>query len=354
MRQEKKGQTGPATVETESGEMVQLTGHLPDPFWLDRSQDKTGVWRYSTNKNASIVVSIFHLSINGMTADQISKTIRARLRLREHNTRWNSTAVKSLLQDRRVTGEFRPPEVTNREQAAGGRVIKKFFPCVIPVRVFDQAKRSRPSGRRREHYPDLFTGLTIRCANCGLSMKYGGEESNAYFSCANKECASYGRKWIYGDFEESFDSFFELYRKVRPKTSDQLEAVKFEIKQIEAKLREISKRLREKKRDQNRLLKYAEREDRLYYLMSQKLDAGDPYLGIRYKQRAAIAKHLKNVVSDLVVDSVGVFPDMTGRTVRKRQFAVWFNNGNDAWVVPDKKNPRIIKAWGRSGLDDPL
>jgi recombinase len=346
-----------AAVRTATGKIVWLQGRLPEPYWLNRTRFRKGTWHYTKRDDrVAAIIWIFERCKAGLDDDKISKTMPSRFSPPRSKSEWKTHAVANLLKDRRVMGEFRQPD---------GIVIKDFFPPVISEGLFNDAKyardrrRGKGRGRKGKYYSNLF-GLP-KCAHCECRMKYEGKGPSAHYVCKNGECPCAKAQWRYEDFENSFDSYFELHRKVQPEKSNEIEAIESEIRMLEdekvtkqqeikkakQRLTEIRRDLFEKKRSKNSVLKYEKKEAKLHYLISQKREADDGNARALFNLRAPIAQHLKEIVGEIQVDSAGILPDMEGHKVGKRFFTVFFQNGNGATVVPNKEDPRLIDSWHR-------
>lgn len=113
---------------------------------------------------AAIVERVFALAMQGHGSNAITTMLNnENVMPLGKGTKWRSSGVKFLLQNRRVLGEYQPRKVVDGHYKAEGDPIAGYYPDIIDVATFNavqQMIRGRRSLKGRiGNTPNIFTGV---------------------------------------------------------------------------------------------------------------------------------------------------------------------------------------------------
>lgn len=149
--------------------------------WLDLGKDG----RYYLNDHADTVREIFRLCLEGLGSTAISQALNAepeRFKTFNKGSRWGTTAVLSILQNRAAIGELAPKD--------GGEPIQDYFPAVVDENTFRSAQKiitDRKTGKITKQSADFNVWQKlVFCGACGSAMNIIHRTKFRYLMCANR------------------------------------------------------------------------------------------------------------------------------------------------------------------------
>lgn len=183
------------------------------PLWLRRSAALDG-WIIEDDR-AEVVRNIYQWSADGLGATTIAKRLNQGETepwglWRRYDKRWGRTAVRQLLNNPAVEGDFVP-----KTGMFVGKVIRDFYPRIVEADLVARARGSQAvrkkvvGSRARTGSTNLFAGLTY-CGECGkrafLSSNEKKGRAYAYLRCEGagdgRRCENTGY-YPYAKFEEA-------------------------------------------------------------------------------------------------------------------------------------------------------
>ncbi|CAN7195138.1 recombinase family protein [Massilia sp. LjRoot122] len=149
--------------------------------WLTLGDDK----QYHLNDHADTVREIFRLCLEGLGSTAISQALNAepeRFKTFNKGSRWGTTAVLSILQNRAAIGELALKD--------GGEPIQKYFPAAVDENTFKSAQaiiEARKTGSIPKQSSDFNVwGKLVFCGACGSPMNIIHRTKFRYLMCANR------------------------------------------------------------------------------------------------------------------------------------------------------------------------
>lgn len=152
--------------------------------WLDLGKDG----KYHLNEHAPTVREIFRLCLEGLGSTAISQALNAEPETYptfNRGSRWGTTAVITILQNRAALGELAPKD--------GGEPIPNYFPPVVDEDTFKAAQgilKARRTGKVAKQSADFNVwGKLVVCGACGSAMHII-QRNHRYLMCANRRYGS--------------------------------------------------------------------------------------------------------------------------------------------------------------------
>lgn len=167
------------------------------PAWLKYDDQKMEI--EVRPERVAVVQEIFELSRDGWGAYSIARKFNEEKRTAWGRSKfWQESYIKKILSNRAVLGEYQPHRKVHRngkyDRIPDGELIKNYYPAIIPLGLFEQAKaaakqrRSSGKGRKGKGYANLFTGL-LKCDLCGGGIRYIDKgqppKGGRYLRCSN-------------------------------------------------------------------------------------------------------------------------------------------------------------------------
>ena len=325
------------------------------PAWLRLATDRSGY--EPIPERVAIVKQIFSDTVAGIGMYTIAR------RLNETGTPtfdspngWHQSYIAKILSNPSVFGEFQPHIRREGKRVREGEALKGYFPVVIDEALFYRAqlaksqRRVSGAGRKGIAFSNLFSGLA-KCAYCQSPIlfenKGTGPKGGTYLICdgAKRRLGCPSLRWRYRDFESSFLAFVEevdiasiINGPSRAKEQQRLEATVSALKgelaavadlmektfailsnggpvdfvtsklkeqaqrhcELESTLQKKAQELDDSKSRQTQTHR-SQKEIKRLLRRVQKTREGDDLYAIR----ASVASHLKSVVAELTVGSVG-------------------------------------------------
>jgi DNA invertase Pin-like site-specific DNA recombinase/ribosomal protein L34E len=181
------------------------------PAWLTLASDRKSFTIDTVRKR--VVRRIFDMTLASHGKAVIARRFNAEgVPTFGDSEGWHPSYVQKILESEAVCGVFQPMRMKDGKRVADGDPIPGYFPAVVDRATFERARRSRsarriPSGRKGEHFSNLFTGL-VKCGNCGAPLHYvnkgEGSKGGSYLVCSNSRRAVSKCKapaWKYGPVE---------------------------------------------------------------------------------------------------------------------------------------------------------
>jgi DNA invertase Pin-like site-specific DNA recombinase len=177
------------------------------PLWL--TYDETKKEFVPISERVKVIGEILKMASIGHGALKIARELNKRHVPGFRRKTWSVTAVRCILNNRSLIGEFQP----KKRASAGNRVavgdpVPNYFPAVVDPEQFDYVqgkRRSALKGPQLGEVPNLFSGLVV-CGYCGSSMYYMNKGKHQYLVCA-EAVEGAGCPYVsmrYDEFEESF------------------------------------------------------------------------------------------------------------------------------------------------------
>jgi len=385
------------------------------PAWLELAPDRTGY--VPIPERVEVVRQIFTDSAGGIGIYKIA------VRLNESKTStfnesdgWHQSYIAKILSNRAVLGEFQPGARRNGKRVLDGEPIKNYFPPIIDEQLFYRAhqaksqRRINGAGRKGSGFSNLFSGLAI-CAYCHAPMTFDnkgrGPKGGKYLVCskAKRRLGCQSVRWQYQDFETSFLSFVQEVdlagiidpdergeecrhlehtitalegelggtSELMDKTFAVLNAggpaefIASKLNELQARRTELAQAIAvtraQLEQVQSRQARFSQSKNEINALVErlQNSESAD-----QFELRAKVASHLRSVIDNLSVATLGERPNMARRAeeVRtlvgeqandvtdyifarsehpdqsRRYFAVGFRDSRVRIVFPDDKDPR--------------
>jgi DNA invertase Pin-like site-specific DNA recombinase len=171
------------------------------PQWLRLSKDRKSF--ELDQKKVKVVRQIFADTIAGVGMSVIAKRLN-QMRVpvfaswASPDATWHPSAIKKIINNRAVIGEFRPARKIDGKRVPVGDVVEGYYPQIITKDEFYRAQsaskgRKNQRGRKGEGIANLISGL-VHCAACGGSFRYvnkgarwPGMKSSAYLACSRAQ-----------------------------------------------------------------------------------------------------------------------------------------------------------------------
>lgn len=153
--------------------------------WLELGKDG----KYHLNEHALTVREIFRLCLEGLGSTAISQVLNAepeKYPTFNRGSRWGTTAVITILQNKAAIGELAPKD--------GGEPIPNYFPPVVDEDTFKAAQgiiKARKTGKVAKQSADFNVwGKLVFCGACGSAMHIIQRNKFRYLMCANRRYGS--------------------------------------------------------------------------------------------------------------------------------------------------------------------
>lgn len=165
------------------------------PAWLKIEE---GQYKIIPEK-VEIVQNIFSMNRAGYGSNKITRTLNEQGVInisygtsKRSGKNWHESYIKKILGNPAVIGEFQPNQIINGKREPTGEPISDYFPAIIEKEEFYQLKAIRQSknipksGRKGEHFSNLFNGLVF--CTCGATMRYSNKGNNlTYLQCSSNK-----------------------------------------------------------------------------------------------------------------------------------------------------------------------
>ncbi|WPC74158.1 recombinase family protein [Vibrio porteresiae] len=233
------------------GKQIQYVGIFPG--WIDNKGTKKET-NFVLNKKAEIVKRIFKMYINGISFNEIARTLNyektpqvAKKRQKNFTNLWSSAKVNHILKNRCVLGELYIRKT--------GDTFKNYYPQIISnddwdiVQSMTKTKKTiKTSGRNSIN---IFTGK-IFCSGCGQKYYFetddkilkSGKKYYHMLKCSGRrglQCKSASIK--YDDFLISMPNMFGLIDTKPQDNSDKIKKIKEKIAEISSYSKSINEKL---------------------------------------------------------------------------------------------------------------
>jgi Recombinase len=332
------------------------TTRSPRPWLILKSQ--IGPRFEVRPEQAAAALWMFRASESGLSDNEILKRMPSRFAPWSASGRWSRLIVSRTLRDKTLLG---------------GKHKGRSYPPIIEQELFEAAKTAREErsliarGRRDRGRHDVFFGL-INCDYCGKRMKFRSDSPEAFYFCNNEICPGRGIKWLYRDFVASYDAFAgKSYRRGLALTElGDRDAIEFEMKFLEEQraerlreveslyrqVSEIERKLVERKREIRALGRASSARGRDRHLdrseqnrISQLVRAAVFEIRLlpagttpRLEERVEIVKKAK-FSTDVKAEVIKSMRKLEGH----KMFEAKFKDGMTVFIIPSKKNPRLVQ-----------
>ena len=327
------------------------------PAWLALSSDRT---RYEPiTERAEVVRQIFLDTAEGIGMYSIATRLNeAKVATFGGPNGWHQSYVAKILASRAVLGEFQPHVRADGKRVPDGDPVRNYYPAIVDNELFYRAQLAKSqrrvigAGRKGVAFSNLFSGLA-KCAYCGSPIlfenKGTGPKGGTYLICdgAKRRLGCPSLRWRYHDFETSFLAFVEEVdiasivngssnAKEQKRLEAEISAIKGELASVTqlmekaflvladdgpvdfvtSKLKELAQRRGDleselQKKDKNlnessaRQIQTSRSQAESKLLLRRLQEPGG---GDLYAVRASVASHLKAIITELSVGSVGYRP----------------------------------------------
>lgn len=258
------------------------------PSWLYLDP---GTSSYKAHKDrVQLIKEMFNWAIEGHSARAIARLLNARDEptfdnvVSRRGKRWHATTVYNILNNRAVLGFSQPAEVIDGQRQPFGDEIPHFYPAVIDVHVWLEARARRRTQAHpgpRTSYVNLFS-IRAHCARCHGLMKIrtsavakGRSDFGRvfrYLVCANadqRKGCTIREEYNYDEVEKTILDYISSARlsavATRPlppqgtrQVDDELAAVEHEVSELERR-RMITRNRLSKMEDSHPLFDETER-----------------------------------------------------------------------------------------------
>jgi DNA invertase Pin-like site-specific DNA recombinase len=326
------------------------------PAWLRLASDRSSY--EPITERVAIVKQIFTDTVSGIGIYTIAKRLnQTGVPTFDRSNGWHQSYIAKILANRSVLGEFQPHVRREGKRVPDGEAIQGYFPAVIDEELFYRAQTAKSqrkvsgAGRKGTAFSNLFSGLA-RCAYCRCPIvfenKGTGPKGGTYLICdgAKRRLGCASLRWRYHDFETSFLAFVEEVdfasisdgssRAERQKLEAEVSSLDGELSTVTGlmektfavlsaggpvefvttKLNELAQRRREielalqtKTQQLNDLASHQSQrlrsQQEIKSLLERLQETGD---GDLYAMRARVASHLKSLIMELTVGSIGYRP----------------------------------------------
>ncbi|HBH7899233.1 TPA: recombinase family protein [Vibrio parahaemolyticus] len=233
------------------GKPIQYVGIFPG--WIDNKGTKQQT-NFVINKKAKIVQRIFEMYINGISFNEIARTLNAekvpqvaKRRHKNFTNLWSSAKINHLLKNRCVLGDLYIRKT--------GDTFKNYYPQIISNDDWDVVqsmtktkKTTKVSGRKSIN---IFTGKMF-CSGCGQKYYFETDDKKLksgikYYhmlKCAGRrglKCSSKSIK--YDDFLESTPNMFGMLTSSKKDNSSKIDEIKSKIKEIAEQTKELESKV---------------------------------------------------------------------------------------------------------------
>lgn len=168
------------------------------PAWLTLKDDTFII----DKKKVKVISLIYDLYLKGNGVFTITKILNNKnIKTFSGKQLWQHSAVKRLLHNIAVIGQYEPHIMVDGKRTATGEIIENYFPPIINKKTFFQVQQimqkkyihSGPTTKKQSN--NLFTSL-LKCFYCGTSMDYINKgEGCIYLVCSkarrSNQCCSF-------------------------------------------------------------------------------------------------------------------------------------------------------------------
>jgi DNA invertase Pin-like site-specific DNA recombinase len=183
------------------------------PLWL--TYDDTKKEFVPIPERVKVINEIFKMASIGHGALKIARELNKGNVPGFRNKNWSVTAIRCILPNRALIGEFQPKKRDARQRRiAVGEPVQNYFPAVLDQELFDYVQAKRRSvlmGPQQGVVPNLFSGLVV-CGYCGSSMYCMNKGKHRYLVCADAARGA-GCPYVSMRYDEFEASFLDAIRK---------------------------------------------------------------------------------------------------------------------------------------------
>ncbi|MET4044920.1 DNA invertase Pin-like site-specific DNA recombinase [Bradyrhizobium sp. RT6a] len=375
------------------------------PAWLKLADDRKSYEEIASR--VEVVRQIFRDTADGLGMYSIAARLnRANAETFGGPNGWHQSYIAKILANRAVLGESQPHVRRDGKRVPHGDPVQDYYPAIVDEELFYRAqvakaeRRVNGAGRKGHGFSNLFSGLA-RCAYCNgpilFENKGSAPKGGNYLICdsAKRHIGCPSVRWRYRDFEVSFLRFVEeldltsvidgsstsqrkliedeisslqgeaaslsdlMEKTYRLLTEDaSLPFVKGKLSELAARRNDLAVAIERKSKARDEAASSSEQRNKstaeIKDLIRQIQAAGDKD---QYALRARVSSHLKALIADLKVGSVGykggkiidpaedrqafyIDRYMSDGGVRdRRYFAITFRNHRVRIVFPDDADP---------------